>query len=311
MISKPILLAVLGPTASGKSYLAIRLAKQFGGEIINCDSLQMYRYFDIGTGKLTLPELEGIPHHLIDILNPDEKFSAGEYARLATRTISLIEARGRLPVIVGGTGFYLRALIQGLFPGPARNPALRERLRVRAVQKGRTHLHRLLQRLDPRIAINIHPHDTPKIIRAIEVCLHAQRPMSELFRLGRRGLERHRVVKLGLNPARTDLYEKINLRTLFMFKIGILEEVQRILAQGIPKTAPPFQSHGYREALAYLEGKTNLEEAIRIAQTKTRQYAKRQLTWFRKEPAVEWFAGFGTDLEIQKQAVSFVSTLAL
>lgn len=309
MTAKPTLLVVIGPTASGKSYLALSLAKQFGGEIINCDSLQMYRYFDIGTGKLSPAEQQGIPHHLLSVLDPGEKYAAGEYARLAQHTISAIANRGNLPIVVGGTGFYLRALLQGLFPGPGRNPELRQRLQLRGVQKGGGYLHRLLQRMDPAVATNIHPHDTPKIIRAIEVCLQARRPMSELFRLGRQGLEGYRIVKLGLNPPRAELYNQINRRTRGMFENGLIEEVRSILARGVPKSAPPFQSHGYREALLYLEGKMDLEASIQLAQTKTRQYAKRQLTWFRKEPLVKWFPGFGTAIEIQNQAADYFSAL--
>jgi len=309
MTGQPTLLAVIGPTASGKSYLALSLAKQFGGEIVNCDSLQMYRYFDIGTGKLSPAEQQGIPHHLIGVLDAGEQYNAGEYARLAQQTISAIAGRGNLPIVVGGTGFYLRALLQGLFPGPRRNPELRQRLELRGKQKGGGYLHRLLVRMDPTQAKNIHPHDTPKIIRAVEVCLQARRPMSELFRLGRQGLEGYRIVKLGLNPPRAELYNQINRRTRGMFKNGLIEEVQNILARGVPKTAPPFQSHGYREVVLYLEGKMDLEASIQLAQTKTRQYAKRQLTWFCKEPSVKWFLGFGSAMETQNQAADYFSSL--
>ena len=300
------MLAIIGPTASGKSHLAIHLAKRFGGEVINCDSLQMYRYFDIGSGKLSPPEQQGVGHHLMDVLDPAEQFSAGEYARRATNAISSLDSVGKLPIIVGGTGFYLRALIDGLFSGPSRNPALRERLQLRASKKGRTYLHKLLLRLDPEAAGRIHPHDAPKIIRAIEVSLETKHPISELFRQGRNAIEGHQIVKLGLNPTRTALYETINRRTLDMFETGLVEEVAGILAKGVLKTAPPFQALGYREAIAFLEGRTNLEQAVRLAQTRTRQYAKRQMTWFRKDSGVQWFSGFGTNNEIQEQASNFV-----
>ena len=307
MTSKqPALVAIIGPTASGKSCLAIILARQFAGEVINCDSVQMYRQFDLGSGKLSQAEQEGIPHHLIDVLDWQERYAAGEYARRARETISSVEARGKLPIIVGGTGFYLRALLDGLFPGPTRNPELRQRLQSRATQKGRLHLHRLLGRFDPAAAANIHPHDSPKIIRAIEVRLETRRPMSELFRQGRQALEGYQVLKLGLNPPREALYEAINQRTKGMFEKGLVEEVRNILAAGVPPSAPPFQSHGYREALGYLEGEISLEETIELAQTKTRQYAKRQMTWFRKESGVQWFQGFGTDPAIQREAGKFV-----
>ncbi len=305
-MNAPSLVAILGPTASGKSASAIYLSHELGGEILNCDSLQMYRHFDLGTAKLPPAEREGIPHHLIDILNPEEQFAAGEYARQGRKILAEVVARGRLPIVVGGTGFYLRALLDGLFAGPTRNPELRERLRHRDSQKGRGYLHRLLRRLDPDSAANIHPHDTPKLIRAIEVCLEARRPMSALFREGREALEGYQVLKVGLNPPRGELYERINQRTRRLFENGLVGETRRILAMGVPQTAHPFRSHGYREALEYLDGKFDLEKAIRLAQAKTRQYAKRQITWFRRETPVRWFAGFGDDPAIQATARSYV-----
>ncbi len=199
------LLAMVGPTASGKSSLAIHLAKQFRGEILNCDSLQMYRHFDLGSAKLPVAEREGVPHHLLDILNPEEEFTAGEFARRAKEILAVVTSQGKLPLIVGGTGFYLRALLDGLFSEPARNRELRERLQLRAAQKDTGYLHRLLRRLDPPSAEKIHPHDTPKLIRALEVCLEARRPLSELFREGREPLQGYHVLKLGLNPHRAEL----------------------------------------------------------------------------------------------------------
>ncbi len=267
------LLAVVGPTASGKSSLAIHLAKQFRGEILNCDSLQMYRHFDLGSAKLPVAEREGVPHHLLDILNPEEEFTAGEFARRAKEILAVVTSQGKLPLIVGGTGFYLRALLDGLFSGPARNRELRERLQQRAAQKDTGYLHRLLRRLDPVSAEKIHSNDTPKLIRALEVCLEARRPLSELFREGRDPLQGYQVLKLGLDPPRAELYEGINRRTRALFEGGLVEEVRGILAKGFPKTVSPFQSHGYREALEYLEGKIGMEEAISVAQAKTRQYA--------------------------------------
>jgi len=302
-----LLVAVVGPTASGKSCLAIHLAQQLGGEVINCDSLQMYRHFDLGTAKPTLEERQGILHYLLDILEPDEQFSAGEYMRQAREVVSTVAACGHLPIVVGGTGFYLRALIEGLFAGPPRNTRLRQRLQQRAAVKNKGYLHRLLLRLDAAAAATIHPHDTPKLIRALEVCLEARRPMHELFRQGRQSLEGFRVLKAGLNPPRAELYERINQRTRSLFEQGLVEEVRSILAQGYPPTAPPFRSHGYRQALDYLEGRISLEEALYHAQTKTRQYAKRQITWFRKEPDVQWFAGFGTDTQVQAAVSRFIS----
>ncbi|MBI4463231.1 MAG: tRNA (adenosine(37)-N6)-dimethylallyltransferase MiaA [Acidobacteria bacterium] len=307
MSTPHLLVAVVGPTASGKSCLAIYLAREFQGEIVNCDSLQMYRHFDLGTAKPTPAERQGIPHHFLDILEPNEQFSAGEYMRQARAVLASVTALGHLPIVVGGTGFYLRALIEGLFAGPRRNPNLRQRLQQRVAAKGPLYLHQVLRRLDPAAASGIHPNDTPKVIRALEVCLQARRPMSELFRQGRQALEGYGVVKVGLNPSRAQLYERINQRTRSLFEQGLVEEVRSILAQGYPPTAPPFLSHGYRQALDYLEGRISLEEALYHAQTNTRQYAKRQLTWFRKEAGVQWFAGFGTDPQVQAAVSRYVS----
>ena len=305
MSDNAFLLGIVGPTASGKSSLAIHLAKRFQGEILNCDSLQMYRHFDLGTAKPSAAEQHGIPHHFLDFLQPSEQFSAGEYMRRARETLASVVVRGKLPIVVGGTGFYFRALIDGLFAGPGRNSDIRQRLQARVARKGREYVHRILKRLDPTAASRIHSHDSPKIIRAIEVCLQARHPISKLFRQGRQSLEGYEVVKVGLNPPRDQLYARINERTQSLFERGLVEEVRGILAKGHPAAAPPFQSHGYRQALDYLEGRINLEEALYHAQTKTRQYAKRQLTWFRKEAGVEWFNGFGTDPRIQTEVEDY------
>lgn len=304
---EPAVVAIVGPTASGKSHLALVVAKRFGGEILNCDSLQMYRYFDLGTAKLTPEERCGIPHHFLDVLEPDEQFAAGEYMRQARAVLAEVVPRGRLPVVVGGTGFYLRALLDGLFVGPPRSPELRDRLRRRAAQKGSAYLHRILRRLDASAAAQIHPNDEPKIIRALEVCLLVQRPVSELHQAGRPKLEGFRVYKLGLNPPRDALYERINERTRELFDRGLIQEVQAILDRGYAPTVPPLGSHGYRQALDHLQGKLTLEEAVYHAQTRTRQYAKRQLTWFRKETDVRWFSGFGTDAAVRTEACDFLA----
>jgi len=295
------LLAIVGPTASGKSSLALALAERWGGELVNCDSLQLYRSLDIGTAKPSPAERARVPHHLLDILEPEEQFSAGEYARRGRAILAEITARGRLPIVVGGTGFYLRALIDGLFAGPSRHPELRERLREREATKGPGYAHRILTRLDPESAARIHPNDVAKTIRAVEVCLLARGRMSELFRQGRDPLTGYSVRKIGLHPPRVDLYERINQRTQAMFDQGLVKEVCDLLAKGCPAAAPPLQSHGYRQALDYLLGKISLRDAVRYAQAATRQYAKRQLTWFRKETGIAWFAGFGTDASVREQ----------
>ncbi len=291
------LVAIAGPTGTGKSSLALDVAEAFGGEIVNCDSLQVFRFFDIGTAKLPEAARRGIPHHLIDIVNPDEVFTAGDYARRARVVIEEISARGRLPVVCGGTGFYLRSLIMGLFEGPARDEALRERLAARERRRPGSQ-HRVLSRLDSAAAGKIHPHDVPKVTRALEVCLLARRPVTELFRAGRNALEGYRSLKLVLNPAREELYVRLDARCRAMFEGGLLEEVRHILDLGFPPSAKPFESHGYKQALQLLSGELTLEQAIEQAQRNTRRYAKRQMTWFRQESSVEWVAGHGGDPDV-------------
>jgi tRNA dimethylallyltransferase len=294
--------AIAGPTGAGKSELALRVAEEFGGEVVNCDSLQIYRYFDIGTAKLTPVEMRGVPHHLIDILDPDQVFTAGEYARLGRAALAAISSRDGLPVVAGGTGFYLRALFEGLFRGPARDAALRERLAARESGKPAS-LHRLLRRFDAAAAARIHPHDVPKVMRALEVCLLARRPVTEMFREGRDRLEGFRTLKIGLAPDRDELYRRLDERCRRMFEAGLLEEVQRILGKGFSLEAKPFESHGYRQAVQMLQGELNAKEALFYAQRNTRNYAKRQMTWFRKEPDMQWLKGFGEDANIQDAAL--------
>ena len=296
------LVAIGGPTGTGKSSLALAVAEAFGGEIVNCDSLQVFRYFDIGTAKLPESGRRGIPHHLIDIVNPDEIFTAGDYARRGRAALGEISARGRLPVVCGGTGFYLRALISGLFEGPVRDEALRERLAARERRRPGC-LHRLLSRLDSAAARKIHPHDVPKVTRALEVCLLARRPVSELFRAGRNALEGYRALKLVLNPDRESLYERLDARCRAMFEGGLMDEVRHILDLGFSPRVKPFESHGYKQALQLLCGELTPPQAIEQAQRNTRRYAKRQLTWFRQEPSVEWISGFGDDTAVSRQVL--------
>lgn len=289
-------LAVVGPTASGKSDLAVCLAERMGGEIFNYDSLQIYRGLDIGTAK-AVPTT--VPSHLFDMLDPTESFSAGEYARRARDVLAQI--RG-LPVFVGGTGFYLRALLEGLFPGPQRNEELRQRLERRSSDR----LHRLLHRVDAAAAARIHVNDKAKLIRALEVCLQARRPMSELWSEGRPRLEGYQVFKIGLNPPRDALYERINTRVERMFDGGLLDEVRGLLDRGVPEGAKPFESVGYAEAVAVVRGRMTREQAIESTQTRTRHYAKRQITWFRRETDVRWLDGFGDDPNVQQKALAML-----
>lgn len=298
----PSLIALAGPTGSGKSELALALAERFSGEIVNCDSLQLYRCLDIGTAKLPEGQRRGIPHHLLDVLDPDQVFTAGDYVRLARPLLAAITARGSLPVIVGGTGFYLRALLEGLFEGPRGDPELRARL-----ARKRHRLHRILQRLDPAAAVAIHANDTRKLIRAIEVCLLARRRLSEVQR-ERFALAGYRVVKIGLDPRREALYARLDQRCAAMFQQGMVDEVRRVLARGFPAESKALEAIGYKEALAVVEGRLSEEQALVLAQRNTRRYAKRQMTWFRREPGVHWLQGFGHQVETLGAAIALVAS---
>jgi tRNA dimethylallyltransferase len=299
------LLVVVGPTGSGKSDLAIRLALEVGGEIVNCDSLQIYKGLDIGTAKVPEAERRGIPHHLIDLIEPTQIFTAGEYAEAARAVLREIAARNRIPVVVGGTGFYLRALLEGLFPGPARDTAVRGRLESRERARPGS-LHRVLSRLDRVSAARIHANDKNKIIRALEVRLISGQPISAMFELGRDRLSGFHPMKLGLAPPRNLLHEKLNARTASIFARGLVEEVRALLAAGVPADAKAFESLGYKQAVLVVEGRMSVEEALSSTQIETRQYAKRQATWFRKEEGVHWLDGFGEESGVQGKALEIV-----
>jgi len=296
---------ILGPTASGKTALSLKLAKEFSGEIVNCDSVAMYREFEIGTAKPSAEERSQAPHHLFDCVDATGSMTAGEYARRAREVLREIAARGRLPIVVGGTGLYLRALLDGLFAGPQRSEELRERLREQAAAKGSAYLHRILQKLDRAAAEKIHANDAPKLIRAIEVSLAARRPMTEMWKEGREPLEGFRIVRIGLNPERALLYERINRRAQKMFDEGLVEETRQLHGK-YGDRATPLQSLGYRQATQLLRGESDLASAIQAAQQAHRNYAKRQMTWFRREPDVHWLAGFGDEAEIQKNALAMI-----
>ena len=301
---------VLGPTASGKTALSLALAERFGGEIVNCDSVAMYRELDIGTAKPTAADRARVRHHLFDCVTPSRHITAGEYARQARHVLEEIKGRGALPIVVGGTGLYLRALLEGLFPGPQRSEPLRERLRERATSRGPDYLHRILRRLDEAAAAKIHANDAPKLIRAIEVCLAARQKMTELWaRHGRDPLRGFRVLRLGLDPDRAALYERINRRARQMFGSGLIEETRSLLEK-YGQSVGPLASLGYKQAAQVLRGEITQEQAISAAQQAHRNYAKRQMTWFRREPDVHWLRGFGDDLEIQQKAVSQVNSFA-
>jgi tRNA dimethylallyltransferase len=302
------LVVILGPTASGKSSLAIRLAEQLDGEILVCDSTQVYRHFDIGTAKVPLAERHGIAHRLIDLVEPKEIFTAGEYRRQALLALTEASQRGKLPILTAGTGLYLRALLEGLADAPERSEELRARLRAKAQLRGSEHLHRALVRLDPENARRIAPRDTQKVIRAIEMRILAGKPVGEIYRAGRNSLEGYHVQKIGLSPPRAALYARIDARTVAMLSDGWLDEVRKLSSSGVPPDAKPYQFIGYPELLAHLAGRLTMEAAIKKIQLATRQFAKRQLTWFRKELSVHWLPGFGDDPEVGAAALGLLQT---
>lgn len=304
------LIAVVGPTGAGKSHLALHIAQQFNGEILNCDSVQVFRFFNIGTAKTPEDERRGIPHHLIDALDPDEVFTAGDFSRAGRRILHEITERGHLPVVTGGTGFYLRALLDGLAPGPARDEELRARLATREKRRAGS-LHRLLRRFDPVTAARIHANDTPKLIRAVEICLAARRPASGVFAAGRDALEGYRVLKLGLFPNREQLYQRLECRLETMFANGLVEEVRSILARGYSPQSKPFESIGYKQALQMVTGDFSLKDALFYSRRDTRRYAKRQMTWFRQEKGMEFLPAFGDDPDLAAKVESRVREFLL
>jgi tRNA dimethylallyltransferase len=299
---EPLAVLLLGPTGSGKTALSLELGERFGGEIVSCDSVAVYRGMDLGTAKPTAEERERLPHHLIDVANPDQPFTAGEYSRKARAALREIAARSRLPIVTGGTGLYLRALTEGLFAGPERQQELRARLQQSRVRHGEAWLHRMLRRLDPASAVRIHANDTPKLIRAIEVCLAARKPLSEV--MARDPLSGFRLLRIGLDPPRPALYHRLNRRCAEMFEASIVEETRGLLDRYGPVKA--LDSLGYRQGLAVLAGTLSVEQAVAAAQQGHRNYAKQQMTWFRREPAVHWIAGFGDEPEVLRSAAELV-----
>ena len=301
-----LLVVILGPTASGKTALSLALAEHFHGEIVNCDSVAMYREFEIGTAKPNADERRRAHHHLLDCVDPVAFITAGEYSRRAREVLAEINSHKHLPIVVGGTGLYLRALLEGLFPGPQRSEELRERLRKRAANRGTAHLHKILSRLDPAAAEKIHANDLPKLIRAIEVCLVSRQKISQLWQQqGRDPLRGFRILRLGLEPDRELLYSRINRRAQTMFDIGLVEETEALL-QKYGVEARSLGSLGYKQALHFLQGQLTRDQAVQAAQQAHRNYAKRQMTWFRREPEVIWFNGFGDDQTIQHEAIAAV-----
>lgn len=307
----PLLVIVCGPTASGKTALSIALAERFGGEIVSCDSVAVYRGLEVGSAKPTLEERARAPHHLLDVFAANQWCTAGDYSRLARAALRAITARGHLPIVSGGTGLYLRALTDGLFEGPPRSEALRARLQKSAEQRGSGWLHQMLSRLDPAAAERIHPNDCPKLIRALEVCLTVRRPMTEAWQTGRNPLTGYRLLRIGLDPERKALYERINARARAMFDLGLVEETAALLAQ-YGDSVPTLDALGYRQARQMLHGELTREAAIAAAQQGHRNYAKRQLTWFRGDSqgdsTVRWLAGFGQNPQILSEACQLIET---
>jgi len=305
--AEPLLVVILGPTGSCKTALSVVLAERFHGEIVNCDSVAMYRDFEIGTAKPSAAERIRAPHHLFDFVDPKSEITAGEYARRARAVLEEIKSRRTLPIIVGGTGLYLRALLEGLSPGPRRCQALRLRLRESAARRDSGYLHRMLRRMDHASAERIHPNDTPKLIRAIEVCLASRQKMSELWKQGLDPVHGFHVVRLGLNPDRRALYERINNRARRMFQRGLVEETRHLLQKYGPE-ARPMSSLGYKQAAQVIRKQIDEGSALAAAQQAHRNYAKRQMTWFRREQEVVWFSGFGDELAAQEWAVNQIAS---
>jgi tRNA dimethylallyltransferase len=301
------LVVVLGPTASGKSALGIRLAEELDGEVLVCDSTQVYRHFDIGTGKVPPAQRHGIPHHLVDLVEPHEVFTAGQYRERALAVLAGLRQRDKLPILTAGTGLYLRALLEGLAEAPTRSEELRERLRARAQRHGAANLHRLLARLDPESAHRIAPRDTQKVIRAIEIRTLSGKTVGHIYRSGRSPLEGYAVRKIGLLPPRSELYRRINARVGSMMAAGWQTEVKQLVGRAMTVTKP-FQFIGYKELCRQIEDRGDPEQVIAAIQQATRRFAKRQITWFRKELGVDWLTGFGDDPQVFSAALKLIQS---
>lgn len=293
-INKYILI-ILGPTAVGKSRLSIRMAKRFDGEIINCDSRQVYKGFDIGTDKLPEPERMGVPHHLLDIVPPENQFTAAEFSRLALESVKKIHERKRLPIITGGTGLYLTALLKGLFPGGGRDDGIRQDLEREEKTQGLDRLFRRLEGMDPVYAEKVGSRDRIRILRALEVQRLTGKSMTENFAMTRSPFAAYKKILIGLRMDRAALYARIEERVDSMFTRGLVEETRNLIDQNIATDAPPFRALGYRQVIRFLEGRISLEEAKEQTKTETRHYAKRQMTWFRKMEGIRWFSPEKTD----------------
>ena len=289
----PRLVAIVGPTATGKSALGIAIARQFGGEVVACDSTAVYRGFDIGTDKVPVAEQHGIPHHMVDVADPTEEYSAALYAREAAAVVRDITARGRLPILVGGTGLYYRALTRGFFPGPSRNADVRARLERLAARRGPERLHTLLGRVDPESAVRIQPRDLKRLVRALEVFHLTRRPLTAHFADTQSPLPEYEVTSFALQIPAEATAERVARRVDEQFARGLLDEIRGILAAGVPSTAHPFTGLVYRQALEHLQGVRGEPETRALIVRENRKYSRRQLLWFRKEPNLQWIHAAG------------------
>ena len=284
------LIIILGPTGVGKSSIAVRLAKELEGEIINCDSMQVYKGFDIGTDKIPLKKREGVPHHLLNVADFSSQYTAADFVDQALKTIKDILRRKKIPLIVGGTGLYLKALLDGLFPGGKSDPELRQKLEKEAQEKGLESLRAKLMEVDAAYCQKIHDNDRVRIIRALEVFLSTQKPLSQHFLNTRSHVDDFNIIRIGLKLERQVLYKKIEKRTDYMFEKGIIREVENLLKKGVDENSPPFRALGYKNVLKFIRKEMPLEEAVSLTKRDTRRYVKRQMTWFRKMKGINWFS---------------------
>jgi tRNA dimethylallyltransferase len=300
----PPLIAILGPTATGKSALGIAIAERFNGEIINCDSTAVYRGFDIGTDKVPFDERRGIPHHLIDIADPTDEYTAAQFARDAAAVIADLHGKGKLPILVGGTGFYYRALTRGLFPGPGKDAGLRERLEAIARRKGVEALHRMVTRVDPESGARIQPRDLKRLLRALEVYFQTGKPLTAHFEDTVSPLGKDVTVgAIALRMPAAWLADRLARRVDEQFEAGLLDEIRALLAAGVPPGARPFGGLVYRQAMEHLRGVRDEASTRALIAQENRKYARRQLIWFRKEPNLVWFDGPGTNAEVQDSVI--------
>lgn len=307
-VAAPLLVVVLGPTASGKTSLSLALAERFGGEIVSCDSVSVFRGVDIGSAKPSAAQRARAAHHMLDVASPDRHYTAGDYSREARAAIRDIAARHKMPIVSGGTGLYLRALLDGLFPGPQRQPELRPRLQQIVATRGADYLHRILRRLDPRAAKRIHANDAAKVIRALEISIAAHQPMTAAWKSGRDPLTGFRILRIGLDPDRAQLYQRIDARGAAMFAHGLVAETGALISR-FGGDAAVLNALGYKQACALLRGEIDETEAVRLTQQRHRNYAKRQMTWFRGEPDVHWLRGFGDDRDIVEQTIAIAAAV--